>query len=210
MTIRGWTFLALLGCAALWSADAPTARAEDPVEAQRPTTLRCDVRVARVSLPAKAVESPPVLPGTSDLGVSAAPWSELLAALQKRGTTQVVMDRNTTTLPGIPCTLVQTQIWNVMLTRRADATNAYHEASPVKVGAEVQLTAQGAAAGAALEYEIKVDWIAESGGESPRQEHASWRGAHALEGAGTLVLRHAQQDDPNHGTEIYVFVSWRR
>ena len=210
--MRTWTWIvvAALACAAAGAGQGSAARAEDPVEAQKPTTLRYDVRVVRISVPAKTVESAPSLPSTNDLGVSNAPWSELLAALQKRGTTQVVMDRSTTSLPGHAATLGQTQIWNVLTTRRADAITVNREAAPVNVGADAQLVTSAAPSGIALQYEAKVTWIVPNDREYPKLETASWRGAIALESAGTLVLRHAQQDDANQGTEIYVLISWRR
>lgn len=211
MDARRWVVVVGLACFASCLARSAPARAEDAVEAQQPTTLRYDVRVVRISVPAKTVESAPALPSTNDLGVSSAPWSELLAALQKRGTTQVMMDRSTTSLPGHSATLGQTQIWNVMRTTRSDLSNASREAAPVNVGADAQLVTPAGPSGTALQYEAKVVWIVPNDRDFPKLETASWRGAIALESSpGTLVLRHAQQDDTTQGTEIYVLISWRR
>jgi hypothetical protein len=210
MRLYAFTAVAVLGAALLWSASRSAARAEDPVERERPATLRYDVRIVRVQVPAKSVETAPALPGADDLGSTTASWSDLLAALQKRGTTQVVLDRSATALAGVPCALTQTQIWNEMQTRRTDTMNTQRESAPVKVGAEVQLTAQVSPVGVSLQYMVQVDWIARDNTGSPRMENATWRGAYGSGAPGTLVLRHAQQDDVDQGTEIYVLVSWRR
>ena len=205
-TWAGWIALLALVGAGLWGSSA-LARAEDPAE-RSAITWRFDVRVLRLSTACATVEQAPTLPGMTACGVTTATWAALLAALKARGSTQIVMDRNVTGLSDRAFSVGQTQTENVMAVRRTDGTSTITEALPFMSAANVDLVVDRDG-GRRLEYGVNITWAkAAAHTAAPISVRTEWKGAQMLQGDGTLVLRHAEQDGQETGTEIYVLITW--
>lgn len=192
-----------------------SARAEDPVEAgapQPPPAWRVDMRVVQVTGERATAEAAPTLPGTDALGRTTASWAEILAALQKRGDVRIRMDRSATTTGDAECRLVASRTDQVMVDQSSSGgvTNRYVQ--PVREGAEATLIFRRARTEPArLEFRIVVNWLDRPNQSlAPTQLVADWGGSETVSGAGSLVLRHAEQGEKEGATEIYVLLSWRR
>ncbi len=204
-TSTRWLSVLTLACAGLWSSGSQ-ARAEDPVE-RTASTWRFDIRVLRVTTPYATVEQAPALPGMTPSGVTSAAWAELLAALKTRGSTQLAMDRNVTALPDRLFSVTQSWTRNLLTLQRSAGAVNERVAAPAQSDVEAQLTFE--AATGRLDYHLEVRWTDVPQQSEPVSIRTSWKGCHIMQGPGTLVLRHADQERaPSGGSEVYALISW--
>jgi hypothetical protein len=181
------------------------ARAEDPVE-RASSSWRFDVRVVRVTTQPATVETAPAFPAATTDGVSTATWPELLAVLKNRGTIQLMLDRNATGSAERSALLAHSWTENYLVVRRADNSNTFKDTMPSTNGVEAKLTV--GPPGSRLNYEITVRWgMPTPGKPEPTLIESRWIGDYSLQGDGTLVLRHAEQNATG-GTELYVLITW--
>lgn len=204
-TWAGCIVVLALACAGLWGSSSQ-ARAEDPLE-RTATTWRFDVRVLRLTTDYSTVEQAPTLPGMTPVGVTTATWAELLTALKARGQTQIVMDRNVTALPDRPFHVTQSWTRNIMTLGKTTGTVSERVALPATSGVDAYLTLD--AATGRLEYKLDVRWTDVPPQGEPVSITTNWQSSQLLQGYGTLVLRHADQERaPSAGTELYALISW--
>jgi hypothetical protein len=191
-------------------------RAEDPVEAGGPpqtlAAWRMDVRVVQVTVDRATAEAAPSLPGTDGNGRTTASWADVLAALKSRGSVRIRMDRSVTTTSEAECRVSTSRLETLMVdqSRSGDLTN--RTTQPYRDGADAVLAIRRARVGPGrLEYRVKADWLDRLNEQTiPIQLYAEWQGSESVDGAGALVLRHAEQGAKEGATEIYVMLSWRR
>lgn len=175
-----------------------------------PALWAFDVRVVRVeTTTAETVETPWT---PTDGTTTKLPWSDLLAALKKRGVTTVLLDQRITGLTNRPVEAMQQRDQQIRQFQNADLHNERWQSSNLRSGVKAVLKPTSAW----LEYQVVVNWMLR-----PREEDlrallctASWKGDHpGLEGD-TLVLSYREQvehlDGERRGVEIYAFVTGRR
>ena len=170
----------------------------------------------------ETIENPcPILSGadtTTQLG-----WPEILAALKKRGATQVLMDQRITGAPGQRVRCNQERQVPVIMpqTRVKQPTGGQTEnlsAARIRMGCKADMIAHRAGpSDGRLEYKLEVRGVlakTSQAAEGPTETLTTWEGSHPGFAKRTLVLTNRQQvRDPvapaAQGVELYCFVTRR-
>ena len=210
-----------LACLTIGSVGLPGDDARAEPDAKGAAVEVFDVRIVRVvtAVP-ETIENPcPILSGTdttTELG-----WAEVLAALKKRGATQVLMDQRVTGAQGqlvranqerqVPVIAPQSRV-----KKTSGEASENLAAARMRMGCKADLiAATGQAHGGRIEYKLEVRGVlpkTSQAAEGPTETLTTWEGSHPPFAKRTLVLTNRQQArDPGasaaQGIELYCFVT---
>lgn len=195
--------LVALGALALWltASSGRAARAEPPGQAGRSWIF--DVRIVRVDLgDGTRAEQRPAFQA-AERGTTEIRPEAVLAALQARGTTRLLLDQRITTMHDMECTVEQQSAEPQLVVQLKDGNSEQQRSTIVQTGASVglQQTAES------LRYAIQLNWSTPAQPSVGSPVHrTSWKGSHPGLAGRTLVLHYAQQHAQGSATEIYVLI----